>query len=66
MQERMIWLDNLKAYGIILVIIGHSIVITAANDSTGMLMKLIYSFHMPLFFFISGYLFRPNQENYFL
>lgn len=65
MQERMIWLDNLKAYGIILVIIGHSIVITAANDSTGMLMKLIYSFHMPLFFFISGYLFRPNQENYF-
>ncbi|MBC1499818.1 acyltransferase family protein [Listeria weihenstephanensis] len=58
MNQRLIWIDNLKAYGIILVVIGHCVVLSADYPYTGLLMKLIYSFHMPLFFFISGFLFR--------
>lgn len=66
MTQRLAWIDNLKAYGIILVVIGHSIVLSADYAYTGLLMKLIYSFHMPLFFFISGFLFRgKGTGNYF-
>lgn len=42
-------IDALKAIGIILVVIGH-------NDT--ILTKYIYSFHMPLFFLISGITFN--------
>ena len=43
-----------KGYGIILMIIGHLHV----NE----LMVWIYSFHMPLFFFVSGYLFNIKSS----
>jgi fucose 4-O-acetylase-like acetyltransferase len=50
-------LDALKGFAIILVVVGH---ITAyskpENLNDNVLFQLIYSFHMPLFFFISGYL----------
>lgn len=47
-KKRRIDLDILKIIGIILVLIGHSY-------SPWPIENLIYSFHMPLFFFISGY-----------
>lgn len=50
------WIDSLKGMAIILVIIGH------LNNISSELDRYIYSFHMPLFFFISGYLF--NFEKY--
>jgi acyltransferase len=50
------WIDTLKGIGIILVVIGH----LAANIYDD-LVRYIYSFHMPLFFFISGYLFNLNK-----
>lgn len=48
-------IDLCKAWGMILVVWGHSsgIPVTAAT--------LIYSFHMPLFFFISGYLLKTSR-----
>jgi fucose 4-O-acetylase-like acetyltransferase len=49
------WIDSLKGFGVILVILGH---LPTSPD----LHKYIFSFHMPLFFFISGYLF--NQKKY--
>lgn len=49
--ERLPWVDSLKGVGIILVILGHS----AIPDSVH---QMIYRFHMPLFFFLSGFLFR--------
>ena len=55
-SRKYYWIDNLKAFGIFLVVVGHSGV-------PGILGKLIYGFHMPLFFVISGYLF--NQEKWF-
>ena len=45
------WIDNLKGIGIALVVLGHMKI----PEPLG---KLIFSFHMPLFFFISGYLFK--------
>ncbi|ROV59381.1 hypothetical protein EGH82_14135 [Vibrio ponticus] len=45
---RVLWLDNLKAFGIILVVLGH------APSIDGYFANFIYSFHMPLFFFAAG------------
>ncbi|RPJ79379.1 MAG: acetyltransferase [Alphaproteobacteria bacterium] len=47
---RLNWIDALKGIGIMLVVLGHHS-LPAALDT------YIFSFHMPLFFFISGFLF---------
>lgn len=43
------WIDVLKGIGIILVVIGH---ISLDNGMS----NWIYTFHMPMFFALSGYL----------
>ncbi|MDR1895700.1 MAG: acyltransferase family protein [Prevotellaceae bacterium] len=48
MTQRIIWIDIAKGLGIFLVVVGH--VISSGN----ILHHWIYSFHMPLFFFLSG------------
>lgn len=53
--NRIYWVDNLKAFGILLVVAGH---MDSMNPHLGI---YIYSFHMPLFFFISGFLFHPER-----
>ncbi len=49
------WIDYAKAIGIILVVIGH--VIPISNEWK----QWIYTFHMPLFFALSGYLFNSKR-----
>lgn len=46
-KERIVWIDQLRGFAFLLVIIGHSL-------SKGPLKEWIYSFHMPLFFIITG------------
>lgn len=46
-------IDIMKAIGIFLVIVGH--------NSSGILNNYIYSFHMPMFFIIAGYLWREKN-----
>lgn len=53
--ERIEWIDIAKGIGIILVVLGHCVV------KEDMVHKIIFSFHMPLFFFLSGYCFRVNK-----
>jgi hypothetical protein len=48
-------LDAIKAFAIYLVVLGHIIQATVINFDENYIFKLIYSFHMPLFIFISGY-----------
>jgi len=51
MSKRIEYLDIAKGIGILLVVLGH-------NDFEVIslfIQRLIYSFHMPLFFFLSGY-----------
>ena len=45
-ENRIEWIDALKGFAIILVIIGHT-TISVTNKET---FVWIYSFHMPLFF----------------
>lgn len=52
-KERISWVDLVKGFGIILVIYGHNL---------PFLENYIYTFHMPLFFFVSG-LFHPKELN---
>jgi len=55
MTERVKWIDFSKVIGIWLVVLGH---MGLANAT---IINIIYSFHMPLFFFISGYLVKPKS-----
>lgn len=61
MQKRLFYLDVMKGILIILVILGHSIQDTISDYQNNFLFRFIYSFHMPLFFAISGYLTFKNK-----
>ena len=54
MKERLDYLDRAKGYLIILVVIGHI-------WQSGPVFNVIYAFHMPAFFLISGILFRHTK-----
>jgi acyltransferase len=53
----MPWIDHLKAFGIFLVVFGHSAAAPIRVETW------IYSFHMPLFFLLSGILEKPVAVN---
>lgn len=56
-NERLIWADSLKGWLILLVILGHAIQSTLGADCyNDHLWNLIYSFHMPAFMAVSGWL----------
>ena len=56
-SKRIVFLDNLKGFAIILVVIGHAVqyFYSPEDFDRNLLFRLVYSFHMPLFFVISGY-----------
>lgn len=58
-STRIEYLDIAKGIGIFLVVIGHFI---NQNSYPGI---IIYSFHMPLFFFLSGLCFNENKYSSF-
>lgn len=55
--KRLDYIDAAKAIAIILVIIGHSNWLSAI-PRVG---RMIYSFHMPLFFIISGFFWKYTE-----
>ena len=69
--RRADFLDVIKGFAVILMIIGHCIqygsgysnLINGAHFSN-VLFKFIYSFHMPLFMLVSGYLFFYYVNKY--
>lgn len=67
MRER--WVDNVRGFAIYLVVLGHCIQYASHegyNFAENSLFQLIYSFHMPLFMLISGYLFWYSLSKYSL
>ena len=73
--KRNITIDALKGWGIYFVVMGHFIYNTYAifliPEQSVYITKFIYSFHMPLFFVISGYcnawsLYKYNTQQYFI
>ena len=54
MKQRIAWIDNIKAFLILLVVLGHCIQDNGLGGDS-LPYRFIYSFHMPLFFAVSGY-----------
>lgn len=55
MKERDELIDVIKGFAILLVVLGHAIQYNVKVFDQHVLFRLIYSFHMPLFMFISGF-----------
>lgn len=52
--DRVAWIDIAKGYGILSIMAGH-----VGIGKAGL---LLYSFHVPLFFFLSGYVFKIGGD----
>lgn len=53
-RQRLEWVDMAKGYGILAIIVSH--VFTGHSIS-----QWLFTFHVPLFFFLSGFLFRNEK-----
>lgn len=66
-KERIYLYDNIKFVAILLVVVGHSIGIIPEVANGNWLEKslftAIYSFHMPLFIFLSGLFVKPMDKS---
>lgn len=57
--NRYYWLDIAKSIGIFLIVLSHL-------PNSQFTADFLWTFHVPLFFFISGFLFKPAENNEFL
>ncbi len=66
--DRLLWLDRAKGLGIVLVVFGHAWLgaqaagLLPADRLFHTVEKLIYNFHMPLFFLLSGVTFEASAR----
>lgn len=60
MKPSLSHISFMQTFGILLVVLGHSFFRVSADL---WLIRWIYGFHMPLFFFISGYLLRYTHSD---
>ena len=58
-SKKIEWINILRGFAIFLIVFGHAI--GYSKGLTG-LSRYLSSFYVPLFFFISGYLFQENKE----
>ena len=67
MEKQSKSINIARGIGIILVVLGHSITRDMADASLlqYIVRTIVYTVHMPLFFFLSGYLFESRHEAYF-
>lgn len=54
--------DNMKVLLITLVVFGHALEEFGTTGKLGLIRAVIYSFHMPLFIFISGYFSKSDAK----
>ncbi|MFU0919704.1 acyltransferase family protein [Kluyvera sichuanensis] len=62
MKDRDIKIDFLKALATLLVVVGHCIQFSDIDFDNNLLFRVIYSFHMPLFMCIAGFLFVEKDK----
>ena len=61
MTHRLHYIDNLKGVLILLVVLGHCIQCTDLDFDHNAVFRYIYSFHMPLFMCVSGFVsYKPD------
>ena len=58
---RIEWVDWLKGLAIFLIVFGHTI---PYSDKLSTIQHYIVSFHVPLFFLISGFLIKKSDEKF--
>ena len=68
MQGHIDTIDFMKGVGIILVVLGHALDgiragLSDAGSLSGLIFDWIYSFHMPLFFSVSGFILAYRQSS---
>ena len=61
-EQRLTCIDQLKGFAILLVVAGHVLEFCLYKNKTSFLHDIIYSFHMPLFAFLSGLVFSSLSE----
>ena len=65
MKQRIVWLDSLKGFLILLVVVGHSIQEVGMHNCPGgeWIWYFIYSFHMLPFMFVARFVcFNPKKS----
>ena len=58
MNKRIEYLDIAKGIGILFVVLGHNHI----KDEYPIVYQVVYSFHMPFFFLLSGLFFKPEYN----
>lgn len=61
-SSRIEWIDAAKGIGIWLVVTGH--LLSGNSDGSRTIGTIIWVFHMPLFFFLSGITFKAPDRSY--
>lgn len=59
---RIKWVDTAKTLGIFLVFWGH--VLYSGSEVASIINRAIYSFHMPMYFILSGYVLKPDSKSF--
>ena len=68
MEERIEWVSYVKGFGIILVVYGHLLSsayhahLDISENFFVLCDSIVYSFHMPLFFFLAGIFVEQSFE----
>lgn len=57
----ILWVDIAKGLGLVLVFWGH--ILYGGSGIASRINHLIYSFHMPMYFILSGYVLRPDDKS---
>lgn len=69
-KKRIEWVDYLKAFACLLVVLGHLIQslqkaeLDGFENITGFIERSIYLFHMPLFMCMSGFLYNRTRKDF--
>ena len=68
-KSRISWIDFGKGFSIFLVLVGHVLLglyqsekFPAADNILSLLVAQVYIFHIPVFFALSGYFFKPVSD----
>ena len=64
-SKNILWVDIAKFIAMFLVVLEHVVLAFKMQDSVviGYIRNVIVTFHMPVFFFISGYLYKQRTKH---
>ena len=61
-KQRLEYIDQLKGFAILMVVMGHILQFCFKENAPSLTFKVIMSFHMPLFAFLSGLMFTTIYD----